>query len=88
MIAVEWTEKALDQLADIYVNVPREMRNPVVAAVEAIDRYLCEYGLKAGESRSGSIRIFFHELLVVNYAVNTENRILVTRVRPNRRLRG
>jgi len=82
---VEWIDAALDQLADIYVATAAGDREGIVSAVEEIDRVLGQNGQIEGESRGGYHRIYFHDLLVVFFAIVPHAPIQVTGVRSNRR---
>jgi len=82
---VDWIDAALDQLAEIYVAAPVGVREEIVDAVEEIDRVLGRNGEIEGESRGGYHRIYFHDLLVVFFAVVPHSAIQVTGIRSNRR---
>ncbi len=46
-----------------------------------------ENGPLEGESRGGTSRIYFHDLLLVTFAVESNALITIAGVRPNKRLR-
>ena len=87
MNEVVWVDSALDQLAAIYVATAVGKRNDLVAAVEEVDRKLGGNGPLEGESRGGTSRIYFHDLLVITFADESDGPVTITGVRPNKRSR-
>ena len=87
MKTVVWVDAALDQLANIYVATASGERNELVAAVEEIDRKLGGNGALEGESRGGTSRVYFHDLLVITFAAESNGLVTIAEVRPNKRLR-
>ena len=84
---VVWVDTAPDQLAAIYVATATGERNDPVAAVEAIDRTLGGNGPLEGQSRGGTSRVYFHDLLVITFAAEPNGPVTITGVRANKRLR-
>ena len=84
MSTVIWTDRSLDQLADIYVAVPRERRDRVVEVVAEINHQLSENAIFEGESRSGSNRIAFFPPLSVLYSARPHQPVFIVRVAPLR----
>lgn len=63
----EWDEKALDALADIWVQITPEERGLVEAAVNRVNGLLRDDPLAQGESRTGRIRVTVEEPLTVYF---------------------
>jgi hypothetical protein len=72
--AVEWTEPAEEQLADIWTNGPD--RDAVTAAANRVESLLRRDPFGQGESRGGNDRLMFEEPLSVYYRVDPINRIV------------
>ncbi len=87
MSVVVWRDRALDQLADVYVAASTDERKKLSAEVEYVNRRLAENGLFQGESRGGYGRVMFGDLLVIIYSVVPTEPTRVIEVRPNKRLR-
>ena len=67
MSVVLWRDRALDQLADVYVAASIEERNDLGTEVDYVNRRLAGNGLFEGESRGGYGRVMIGESLVVFY---------------------
>lgn len=61
----EWDERALDVLADIWVQITPAERERVEAAVNRVNRLLRDDPLGRGESRTSRVRVMFEEPLTV-----------------------
>jgi len=59
MFAVSWTDGALDELADAFVQTDASGRSVIENAVTKLNAHLAAYGGNLGESRSGYRRITF-----------------------------
>jgi hypothetical protein len=70
MFAVVWMNKALDELADVYVAVGPAERTRIAAGVDALNHRLAADPLNEGESRVGGYRMTFPDLLAVSFHVN------------------
>lgn len=82
MFALIWTERALDQLADVYVAVAQDERDRIAAAVDSFNQRLQSDPLSEGESRSNGFRIAFLPLIAVMFRVSEADGVAhVTRVR-------
>ena len=82
---LEWTNKARDQFADIWVAATLAERNVIEPLVIQFERDLRDNPMLIGESRIGSLRIVFYLPLVVWYHVNG-NRVRIVRItRPRQR---
>ena len=66
-----WLETALDQLADIWVQVDPAERGRIEAAVHRINATLADDPHEAGESRPGDVRILCSPPLTVRFRVET-----------------
>lgn len=75
---VDWSETALDGLADIYVTEPQDGKPAVATAAAAINAQLASDPMEPGESRSGPYRrIWFVGPLMVMYDVFPPDGIVV-----------
>lgn len=83
-MTVVWTDPALDQLADIYVQRPLPEQRALAATVERINRELADDPTTYGEARDGSVRVWFTGPLVVTYRVEAGDVVRVGRVALNR----
>lgn len=85
-MTVEWTESALDRLADLFVISDQFTQKEIEATVEVINAALAEDPNELGESRSAGRRIWFvHPLVVIFRVVADEDRVVVSHVaRPRR----
>jgi plasmid stabilization system protein ParE len=70
--AVDWSQRAQDELADLWTNATD--RNAVTAAADEVERLLSRDPLGQGESRSGNRRILFEPPLSVLYRVDPKRR--------------
>jgi len=84
MSAVIWTEEALDNLSDIYVQATLEQRDVLVERVDFINQRLQENAMFEGESRSGPNRVAFFPPMCVLYSAKPHRPIFIVRVRPMR----
>ena len=87
MSTVIWRERALDQLADIYVGATVVEREAVTSEVDSVNHLLATNALFEGESRGGYGRVVIGDLLVVFYTVVPNEPTRVLQVRPNKPLR-
>ena len=87
MSVVVWRDRALDQLADVYVAASVVERTKLSSEVDYVNRRLADNGLFEGESRGGFGRVMIGELLVVFYSVVPSEPTRIIEVRPNKRLR-
>jgi plasmid stabilization system protein ParE len=79
---VDWTDRARDQLADIWVAATPKERVAFEGAIGRLERDLSEAPLEVGESRAGSVRVVIRSLLVFWFDVAPRVRIFrVTRFR-------
>ncbi len=69
MFRAAWTQTALDELAQAWIESDGDQRAAITAAVEAIDRALQVDPGSQGESRSGTQRILLQPPLGVVYEV-------------------
>ncbi len=83
-MTVVWTDPALDQLADIYVQRPLPEQRALAQTVERINRELEDDPSSYGESREGNVRVWFTGPLVVTYRLEPGGAVRVGRVAPNR----
>jgi plasmid stabilization system protein ParE len=82
VFTLSWSNKALDDLADIYVAAEPTERVRIAAGVDALNARLRSDPLDEGESRSGGTRVTFPALLTVIFHVSEPQReVRVTRVR-------
>jgi mRNA-degrading endonuclease RelE of RelBE toxin-antitoxin system len=71
---VDWTARAENELADVWMNSPDP--DAVAAAARDVERRLSRNPLGIGESRELGNRIVFETPLAVIYWVDTTNRIV------------
>ena len=76
MFALIWMNRALEQLANVYVTATPEERERIAAAVDALNARLRSDPLSEGESRSGGFRITFPSLLSVLFHVSETDRVV------------
>lgn len=82
MFALVWSNRALDQLAELYVEATPEERKRMAAGVDALNARLRADPLNEGESRAGGIRVTFPALLMVAFVVNEKDQLVyVARVK-------
>jgi len=82
MFAVEWTDYALDLLADVFVSLDLAAQDQLTAAIEALNRRLATDPLDEGESRNAPFRLTFVGSLGVIYRVDaTHGVVQVTEVK-------
>jgi len=74
---VEWTESALDRLADLYVAVDRQEQDRIESTVQTINRMLADDPSSLGESRSGSRRVWFQDPLMIIFRIDPKERLVV-----------
>ena len=84
MSAIHWTDRARDDLADVYVRTPSDRRDGVERAVREVEQYLSENGAGAGESRADPFRVYIHPVLVVFFKAVPFEPTTLLRVRPTR----
>lgn len=70
MFRVIWSEFALDQLTDIFLESELEAQRRMADAVDALNRRLADDPFDQGESRDGPARVVFIDLLVVGFWIN------------------
>jgi hypothetical protein len=76
VFALIWLNRALDELADIYVAADPADRARMAAAVEALNARLQSDPLAEGESREGSLRITFISTLAVSFHVSDVDQVV------------
>ena len=76
MYAVVWKDAALDELADVYVAADPADRARMAAGVEALNTRLAADPLDEGESRGGTRRIAFPDLLAVSFTIDPVDRVV------------
>ena len=74
MFTLIWLDRALDQLADIYVAADPADRARMAAAINALNARLRADPLAEGESRVGDRRITFIPSLSVAFRVSLSDR--------------
>jgi hypothetical protein len=84
---VEWTESALDRLADLFVSADLAEQDLIEAAVKRINAALAADPWDLGESRSSGWRVWFVDPLMVIFRVSQAGgRVIVSHVaRPRRK---
>ncbi len=89
---VEWTEKALDALSDLYVVLSLLDQDAMAKSVAGINRRLADDPEAFGESRSPWVRVWFTEGLMLRFDIDPAGQRVtvyeVTRVRPRKRYRS
>ena len=76
MFTLIWRDRALNQLADIYVTADPAERQRTAAAVDALNARLRSNPLNEGESRAGDLRVTFISLLIVGFRVFPSDRVV------------
>jgi hypothetical protein len=79
-MTVAWTDRAYDQLADIYVTATVTDREAIARAVERINARLATDPWFLGEARDDDRRVWFHHPLMVIYRVVTGGEVVVSHV--------
>ena len=80
---VHWSEKALNDLAAIWINADAATRVAINRATTSIDKLLLTTPDQVGESRDGNQRVFFLSPLIFSFAVyEMERAVLILGVRP------
>jgi hypothetical protein len=79
-MTAEWTEDALDRLADIYVAAAPSERDAVVRCVGLINSRLAADPWDVGESRGPRRRVWFVYPLVVAFDLLPSGTVLVNHV--------
>jgi plasmid stabilization system protein ParE len=80
MFALNWTEQALNELAEIYVTATVEERERMARGVDALNTRLRSDPLNEGESRTGGLRMTFPDLLSVWFRLTGPRAVRVVRV--------
>jgi hypothetical protein len=76
MFALVWSNRALDQLAALYVDATVEERERMAAGVNALNTRLRSDPLNEGESRAGGLRVTFPALLLVTFFVREKDQLV------------
>ena len=85
--AVQWSGRALESLAEIWLENPID-RDAIRTATAQLDRLLAVSPLDQGESRESGRRVFFLPPLAITFRVESErDLVLVLNVRYPRRPR-
>ena len=83
MYTVIWLDAALDDLADLYVAADPANRERMAAGLVRLNRRLADHPQEEGESREGSYRLAFADLLAIRFRVEFKSMaVRVTRVYP------
>jgi len=86
MFRVEWDERALDELATLWIDADPLLRQALTAASHEIDQRLRSDPRVEGESRSGDRRVTFVPPLVVTFQVEDDRQsVLILSIRVFRR---
>jgi plasmid stabilization system protein ParE len=87
MNPVDWSDKARDQLADIWVQATPDERTRIEGMVLAVERDLADDPHGVGKSRGGRLRFVFRNPLSFWFEVSASgDRVRIGRVlRPRRR---
>ncbi len=80
----EWTDKATDDLADIWVAATLAERNEIERAVLHANRKIGDDPENAGESRGGTARVFVSPPVTVWYRVRPNGQARVFGIRHHR----
>jgi len=71
---VRWERRALDELADQWLQAESAKREAITAAVPRIDRRLQADAVNEGESRADGRRIMFEPPLAVTFRIEADGR--------------
>ncbi|MFO0850369.1 MAG: hypothetical protein U0871_17685 [Gemmataceae bacterium] len=71
MFTVIWRAAALDAVSDLYVTLNLDGQNRLASAIDSLNHRLAADPLDVGESREGSYRVAFPDVLVVSFWVDT-----------------
>ena len=77
MNLVVWRDRALDQLADIWVQAAAADRPAIETAIEQINRILRDDPASQGESRAGNWRVMFQRPLSIVFTFNSNARKVI-----------
>ena len=77
MFAVVWANKALDELADIWVIATPELRDRIETSVQRLGRQLQDDPSALGESRANNRRVAFDPPIAIIYRIDTAGRAVV-----------
>jgi len=86
---VAWTEKALDELSDLYVMLSLIEQDAMAKSVAGINRQLADNPDAVGESHTPWVRVWFVAGLLLRFDIGpAEQKVTVyevSRVRPRKR---
>jgi hypothetical protein len=77
MFGVVWTNKALDELADIWVTVSPELRDRIESAMQRLDQSLRDDPNTVGESRNQNRRVAFDPPIAIIYQIDYSSQVVV-----------
>ena len=85
-MSVDWTDRARDELADIYVQATPAERDLIESIILALERDLAVSPLNVSESRHGELRFDSRSPLAFWFSVTpTGDKVRVVRVRRPKR---
>jgi hypothetical protein len=86
MNSIRWTPAAGNELAEIWLQAGSSDREELTAEIAAVETALSRNPHQVGESRDSARRIAFLQHLVLDFAVMSDDRLVVIfRVWPRRR---
>ena len=75
MFQVVWLQRALDELATIWLRANSLVRQDITAVAHAIDQELQANPERQGESREDEVRICFAYPLGIQFEINADHRV-------------
>lgn len=77
MYAVQWTQRAADELAELWLEADSPTRRQITKAVQSFDQSLRREPAQIGESRSNpSERIVFIGGIIITFRIDFSNHIV------------
>ena len=83
MFTVTWTNRALDSLASVYVDLDLAGQDRLAGRIDALNHRLAQDPAEEGESRTAGYRVTFLENLTIRFTIDPET--MVARVYAVRR---
>ena len=76
MFTVMWSDRAMDQLADIFVVTDLPGQDHLTTLIDGPNRRLARDPMDEGESRTGNYRVTFIGDLTVRFSVDAQSPIV------------
>jgi hypothetical protein len=76
MFQVVWGQRAMNDLAEIWIRGDSTLRQAITQATHALDQTLQDDPFESSESREGNDRVIFASILGVLFEVDVDSRIV------------